>query len=360
MSKSKLNLLLRYQAEVNASHIQFNKAQTDVLTILEQSYLDLFKWRLPWQEVTERRRSVYIYGTVGSGKTYVMDLFYQALPSAKKWRIHFHDLMEHINQALKSYQGQANPMQALVKDLALSYQVICIDELMVHDVVQAMLFLELLPALMDRGLMLVFTSNTQPSELYLNGLQRQRFMKVIEVLESGAHIFSLSSQQDYRQQRLPLPDQIFFFSASPGNQDKFKDLFHTYLTHLNEQMEASLELNVQGRTINCLARSQTLIWFSFNQICQIPRCQRDYMELVKTYKVFFISELRFLGAADSAALILWMYFIDVLYNAQVKLILLSDVDLTELYPADGPLAKEFKRCLSRMQEMQSQWYWDLS
>lgn len=350
MFKVKLNLAKRYQAEVAAKHIRFNPQQQAILATLEQSYVRS-RARFLWSSADN---SVYIHGSVGSGKTYLMDLFYQALPQGKKWRIHFHDLMEYINQALRYYQGQANPMQTVVSDLANSYQVICIDELLVEDVVQAMIFVELLPPLMEQGVMLVFTSNTRPMDLYRNGLQRDRFLTVIHLLENKAKILALSAAEDYRRQRFPRPEQTYFI-----NQDEqFKSIFMQYLSDLREAPAACTKLQVQGRELECKVKSQSMIWFGFEQIANIPRCQRDYMELVQRYKIFFVSDLPGFDASNSAALILWMYFIDVLYNAKVKLVLASKLKLEALYP-EGPMLTAFQRTLSRMREMQSQWYWEL-
>jgi len=350
MFKVKLNLANRYQAEVAAKHIGFNPQQLAILAELEQSYARS-RSRLLWSNANN---SIYIYGSVGSGKTYLMDLFYQALPQGKKWRIHFHDLMEYIHQVLRHYQGQKNPMQAVVTDLAKSYQVICVDELLVEDVVQAMMFVELLPPLMAQGVMLVFTSNTRPLDLYPNGLQRERFLKVIALLENKAKILALSASEDYRRQRFPRPEQTYF-----TNQDaEFKSLFRQYLLDLMEEPEVTTKLQVQGRELDCKAKSQSMIWFEFEQISHIPRCQRDYMELVQRYKIFFVSDLPGFDESNSASLILWMYFIDVLYNAKVKLVLASKLELDSLYSA-GPLLSAFQRTLSRMREMQSQWYWEL-
>lgn len=354
---SKLNLAARYQAEVDAAHLRYNPLQIEVLTALEQVFTRFNRWHLPWLSANTYPACVYIYGSVGSGKTYLMDLFYHALPGRKKWRIHFHDLMEYISQALKAYQGQVNPMQALVAELEKTYEVICIDELMVEDVVHAMLFVELLPPLLARGLMLVFTSNTPPADLYLNGLQRERFLKVIRLLEKKAKILPLNALTDYRQLRFPLPQQVYWSPINQAHQNAFEQLYLTYVQHLAETSVYQATLEVQGRSIAYRARSDHIIWFDFDQIAAIPRCQRDYLELVKTYQVFFISGVPQFRVQDVSSLVLWMYLIDVLYDARAKLVILSDVALEKLY-LEGPLVNGFNRTLSRMREMQSQWYWD--
>lgn len=359
MFSKKLNLLKRYHRAIDLNEIHLNTHQEHILRILETCYDRSRTFPFPWLKKLIAQKHVYIYGTVGSGKTYIMDLFYDAIPHQKKLRVHFHQFLEQIAIDLRQYQGLKNPMQKIVKMLAHQYSVICLDEMMVKDVVQAMLLLELIPELMTRNVMLVFTSNIKPSDLYLNGLQRERFLKVIDYLEEYSHICSLVSGQDYRMQRLPLPEQTYFFPYDADLNNQFKKLFLNYATHLEETITWNGILEIQNRPVESIAYTKKMIWFDFSKIAVIPRCQRDYLELSKTFRIVFVSSIPKFKESDTASIILWMYLIDVFYNAQVKLILGAQVSIEQLC-IDGPLAKEFKRTVSRMKEMQTQWYWDLA
>jgi cell division protein ZapE len=356
MFKSRLNLLKQYHAAVNAKEIHLNTHQEHILKILETCYHRPITFRLPWQKKYIAKKNVYIYGSVGSGKTFIMDLFFDAIPHQKKLRTHFHQFMEQIAEDLRRYQGLKNPMQKIVNQLIKNYQVICLDEMMVQDVVQAMLLLELIPTLMSQDVMLVFTSNIKPSDLYLNGLQRDRFMQVINYIEDYAHVCSLTSSIDYRMQRLPLPEQTYFF---PSLKQHFQDLFVQFAKHLKEEIHWNEKLLIQKREIESVASTKDLVWFEFSKIAVIPRCQRDYLEIAKIYKTVFISDVPQFKSSETANVILWMYLVDVFYNAQVKLIISAKASLEQLY-LEGPLEKEFKRTISRMKEMQTKWYWDLA
>ncbi len=349
-----LNLLESYQQQVKEKLIQENQEQLHILKILEESWQQTNKRSLfPWFKHSLKTIHVYIYGTVGSGKTYVMDLFYKELKSPKKARFHFHYFIEDIANQLKKLQGKINPMQIIVKELVKNYQVICLDEMMVQDVVQAMILRELIPALMEQQVMLVMTSNIEPQDLYQNGLQRERFMTVIEHIETYAHVMSLSSSVDYRSSHFPMPQQSYFVKP----QNEMQVLFESFAKHLHEEPEYDSQDTIQNREVKVLAKTKDLIWFDFKDIATIPRCQRDYLELAKRFKMVFISGIPSFQGND-ASLILWIYLIDVFYDAHIKLVLGADVAMDKLY-LTGPMQEPFKRTLSRMQEMQSQWYWEL-
>ena len=356
MFKTRLNLLQQYEQEVQLQHIQANHQQQYILKVLEECYLRPKSFRFPWQKHLMRKKNVYIYGTVGSGKTFVMDLFYHAIPSKKKGRFHFHVFMEQIAADLRQYQGLKDPMKKIVKDLVACYQVICLDEMMVQDVVQAMLLLELIPALMAENVMMVFTSNIEPSQLYLNGLQRDRFMKVIEDIEQFSYVLSLASLMDYRSQRIPLPEKTYFLPNSTSEQTEFKQLFENFAQQMSEEIIWQPQLTIQNRQIPAVAQTRQMVWFEFSNIAEIPRCQRDYLEIAQKFKWVFISNVPVFNEDDTSSIILWMYLIDVFYDSQVKLLLLAEVDIEHLYPK-GPYTTPFKRSMSRMKEMQSEWYW---
>lgn len=354
--KMYLKLIEAYQQKVLAGEIQENPEQIHVLKILEEAWQQAHQYSIFfWRRHALKSTHVYIYGSVGSGKTMMMDMFYQAISTPQKSRYHFHSFLEQIAQSLRALQGQKDPMKQIVKNLARQYQVICLDEMMVQDVVQAMLLRELIPELMEQEVMLVFTSNIAPRDLYLNGLQRERFMTVIEHLEAYAHVISVKLECDYRSQRLPMPEKSYFVQK---DEDSLQKIFESYAQHMQAFIHWNTELEIQHRKIAVKAMTQDILWFDFNQIAMIPRCQRDYLEIAERFKMIFISDVPAFQEADSASLILWIYLIDVFYDNHIKLVLEAQVPIDDLYH-QGPMLEPFKRTLSRMHEMQSQWYWDV-
>ncbi|NDH09185.1 MAG: cell division protein ZapE [Gammaproteobacteria bacterium] len=353
--KRPLKLKAQYLKEVQLGHIKLQNHQLHILQVMEGCWQQSTSW-LAWFRQGIVKKHLYIYGSVGSGKTYLMDMFYQALPTPKKWRIHFHAFLEYVSDELKKLQGQVNPMQQVVQTLAKHYQVLCLDEMMVQDVVQAMLLRELVPALMAANVLLVFTSNIAPQDLYTNGLQRPRFMLVIEHIENFCHVLHLQLQQDFRQGRLLKPEEVFFTEAT--GKEQLKACFEALANTNGDTIEEGGHVMIEGRQVEVIAKTKSSVWFDAKVIAAIPRCQRDYLSLVKTYPIVFISGLDAFASEDVSAVILWMHLVDVFYDAKMKLILASNTNLDHLYP-EGPMKEPFKRCLSRLKEMQSSWYWEI-
>lgn len=353
--KRSLKLKAHYLEEVKLGHIKLQNHQLHILRVMEGCWQQSSSW-LNWFRQGIIKKHLYIYGSVGSGKTYLMDMFYQALPTSKKWRIHFHAFLEYVSDELKKLQGQVDPMQQVVKTLAKKYQVLCLDEMMVQDVVQAMLLRELVPALMKANVLLVFTSNIAPYDLYLNGLQRPRFMTVIEYIEDFCHVLHLKLTQDFRQARLLKPEEVFFIGETA--KEKLKACFEDFANTHDQDIVYGGEIIIQNRNVAVIAKTNSSVWFDAKVIAGIPRCQRDYLSLVKTYPIVFISGLEAFDEEDVASVILWMHLVDVFYDAKMKLILASNITLDKLYPK-GPMQEPFKRCLSRLTEMQSSWYWEI-
>jgi len=347
-----VDLISYYQQQVDSNLIQENPEQKHILNILQECWLHSAKnLRFKWFRHSIKTIHVYIYGSVGSGKTYVMDLFFNQIATAKKMRSHFHAFIEYIANRLKKLQGEINPMRIIVDELAKKYKVICLDELIVQDVVQAMILRELLPALMEKGVMLVMTSNIEPQNLYLNGLQRERFMTVIEHIDTYAHVLSLHSSQDYRLEKIRMPHTTYFVNAKPA----ISLLFADYAAQREQEIKYQQTIDIQGHAVKAIAVTDDLIWFDFNVIVNIPRCQRDYLELAHKYKIMFITGITAFNTSGVNP-ILWIYLIDVFYDAHVKLVFEADVALDDLY-VSGAMSVPFKRTLSRMYEMQSQAYW---
>jgi cell division protein ZapE len=353
--KRPLKLKTHYLEEVSSGHIHLQNQQLHILQVMEGCWQQSTSW-LNWFRQGIIKKHLYIYGSVGSGKTYLMDLFYQALPTPKKWRIHFHAFLEYVSDELKKLQGQVNPMQQVVFTLAKKYQVLCLDEMMVQDVVQAMLLRELIPELMQAQVLLVFTSNIAPHDLYLNGLQRPRFMTVIEHIEDYCHVLHLQLHQDFRQARLLKPEEVFYIGAT--GEAKLKASFEDLAKTQGYEISYGGEILIQERNVPIIAKTKSTVWFDAQVIAAIPRCQRDYLSLVKIYPIIFISGLNSFLEEDVASVILWMHLVDVFYDAKTKLILAANTSLDKLYPK-GPMQEPFKRCLSRLNEMQSAWYWEM-
>ena len=308
-------------------------------------------------------KGLYFWGGVGRGKTYLMDLFYQCLPFENKQRTHFHRFMRHVHGRLAVHTGAKNPLQLVAQELAKESRIICFDEFFVTDITDAMILAQLLDSLFGLGVVLVATSNIEPKGLYENGLQRQRFLPAIALLERHTEVVNVDGGVDYRLRTLSQAELYHWpldEAADVSLASSFAALVPMLMPVLAEprSTECGNEngiVNINGRDFTFIRQSDGIIWFTFDQLCVKPRSQNDYLELACEFHGLIISNVPCLrvGMEDQARR--FVNLVDVCYDANLKVIISAEVPLLELY-SGGQLDFVFRRTLSRLQEMQSYEY----
>lgn len=345
-----MTMLSGYDALVGKDDIEDDAEQRQLLAVFEKVSIQLEQvtrkkiW--PWKK-TKAKRGIYLYGPVGTGKTFLMDLFYQEVSEPRKGRFHFHHFMQQVDVQLRRLQGHQDPLRYLAREIAKSLRLLCFDEFLVYDVAQAMILAELLQALFAEGIVLVTTSNTPPDDLYLNGVQRARFVPAIELIKSHCEVISLSHQRDYRLEREQSLETYFY----PLNRDNEKKLAEQFIT-LETKIQNKGLLMIQNREIAFIQCGEKTVWFDFKAICNLQRSQLDYLEIADRFSTVFVSGIPDLNKNSSVFVILFIQLVDVLYDRGIRLVISAEVPLTELYVA-GAMFNEFKRILSRLEEMQS-------
>lgn len=351
-----LTPLEAYQQALSKGEYQADPAQYEVVQHLQKIYVDFInsqKSRSRFWQMHNRRpiKGLYLWGSVGSGKTWLMDLFFNALPTDKKLRIHFHHFMQEIHQALKELQGTIDPLKKLATQIAKKNLILCFDEFFVNDITDAMLLGNLFASLFAKGVILITTANMPPDQLYYNGLQRNRFLPAIELIKQHTNTIEIHSQMDYRLRTLTQAG-IYHYPLNSDTAQKMQQLFID-LNH--NEGEAQKTLVINDRPIKTILCSNTTVWFDFQEICHIPRSQLDYLEIAKRYPNVFISNMPLIAATDDNAISYFIKLIDIFYDQRVKLILSAAGPIDQLYPT-GPLSFAFQRTQSRLIEMQSQQY----
>jgi cell division protein ZapE len=306
-----------------------------------------------WHPAPRPMTGLYLWGGVGRGKTHLMDWFVDALPLPGKRRVHFHHFMHEIHTAMAHMPKQPDPLEVLAEREAARTRVLCLDEFVVHDITDAMILYGLLRALFARGLTLVTTSNTLPQALYRNGLQRQRFVPAIELLERHTRVFELDGGTDYRL-RVLTEGGVYFVAEGDGAAAEAR------LAACFEQLTAGHALAqssypVNGRQVPVRRIATNVIWFDFDTLCGGPRATADYIEIAQEFHTVLLSGLPVLTPRHDAAARRLLHLIDEFYDRRVKLIVSAAAPVDGLY--DGGL-HEFAhaRLLSRMTEMQSAEY----
>jgi cell division protein ZapE len=347
-----MTLTLKYDEAVLQGKIQDDPLQRAVLASLQRVTSELEKPRHFWfqRRKKEAVTGLYLYGPVGVGKTFLMDLFYQNVVERHKSRVHFHQFMQQIDGQLRQLQGHADPLKCIAEKLAKKTRLLCIDEFLVLDVATAMVLASLIKYLFMNGIVLVITSNTCPDELYLNGLQRIRFLPAIALIKAHCEVFDLTEHHDYRLGRKAAAKAYLY----PLNKQTQVMMLEQYHALAGEDVDET-PLSVQGRLIPYIKRSQRVVWFQFDIICNLPRSQLDYLEIATRFDTVLVSDIPILTADDTVQALLLIHFIDVMYDRKVRLIISAATKIDRLY-LEGDAFKAFNRTRSRLQEMQSVGY----
>jgi cell division protein ZapE len=296
-------------------------------------------------------RGLYLWGGVGRGKTLLMDAFHASLGSVPAERSHFYRFMRAVHEELASIKSRPQPLEIAAESIAARARVLCLDEFFVADIADAMILAGLLDGLLRRGVTLVTTSNVAPRDLYKDGLQRQRFLPAIDLIESRLDVLELDSAIDYRLRQLKRAP-TYLDSGDPGTAAALERLF-TSLSGGGAQRHKTL--TIEGRPIPALAVSPDMAWFEFRELCEGPRSQNDYIDIARLYGTVFISNIPLFTPLDEDAARRFIMLIDEFYDRGVKIVVSAAAAPSELYRGER-LAFEFQRAASRLIEMRSQEY----
>jgi len=292
-------------------------------------------------------RGVYMHGGVGRGKSFLMDCFFQAVPLTRKTRLHFHEFMREVHRELQELKGTVNPLDELGKRIARRFRLICFDEFHVADVTDAMILHRLLDSMFANRVSIVTTSNFEPDALYPNGLHRDRILPAIALLKARLEVINVDNGTDYRRrtmEHLQLYHTPLGESADAALERSFGELA--------EARDEDPVLHIEHRELRSVRRAGGVVWFDFRTLCGGPRSQNDYLEIAQQFHTVILSNVPQMPPRLASEARRFTLLVDVLYDRRVKLIMSAAVPSEALY-TEGPLAHEFPRTVSRLQEMQS-------
>lgn len=342
-----------YQQLLDHQQIRTDPQQQAVVLALDHLWQQLQQphstqgfWRF-FQKAPTPIQGVYVWGGVGRGKTWLMDLFFEHLPIQKKQRMHFHHFMKMVHQRLIERQGQRNPLHAVAKQIAEQTRILCFDEFFVINLTDAMILTELFQLLFAEGIILVATSNIPPQQLYQHGLNHQRFQPVIELILEKCQVIHLDSGIDYRQNQLQ--GQHFRYPLDQANQDWMQQNFQQ-LNHAKTCQYGAL--HIQHRWIQPIAYSDQVLWISFDELCRQPRSPADYIELAQRFQWILLSGIPCLNDQIYDVVRRLIYLIDELYDQNIQLLISSEINIFDIYQGQR-LAFEIQRTYSRLTEMQT-------
>jgi len=304
---------------------------------------------------------LYLWGGVGRGKTFLIDLFYAGLPLPEskpgsdvrggKRRTHFHRFMRSVHERLRAHAGERDPLVAIAREWRAQLRVLVLDEFFVSDIGDAMLLGRLLERLFAEGVVLVTSSNTAPENLYKDGLQRARFLPAIALIQAHCHVMYMASDTDYRLRELTR-SPVYRTPLDDGSDAWLASRWHA-LGGDDAHRDGSIEID--GRRIATRARCKGMAWFDFAALCEGPRSASDYIEIAREFHTVLLGNVPVMDAAVDDAARRFVTLVDELYDRNVNLVCTADATPPLLYTGER-LRGAFERTASRLIEMRSAEY----
>ena len=270
-------------------------------------------------------KGVYLWGGVGRGKTWLMDLFFELAPEPRRQRWHFHRFMQQVHARLAGLR-ERDPLQRVAREMAREARLLCLDEFHVSDIGDAMILAGLLRALFAQGVVLVTTANVPPRELYRDGIQRASFLPAIDLLEQHLEVVELGGERDFRREILA-GAAVYHCPADAAADAAMASEFERIAGEA--VLDGPLEIN--GRPMPCRRRAEGVVWFDFEALCGPPRSQHDYIELARTHHTVFLSGVPLLGASRDDRTRRFIFLIDEFYDRRVKLVMSAAARPERLY-----------------------------
>ena len=299
---------------------------------------------------------LYFWGGVGRGKTYLMDTFYDCLPTERKMRLHFHRFMQMVHQEMRKLHDVKNPLEIVGKQISDKAQVLCFDEFFVTDITDAMILAGLLEVLFENGTTLVATSNIEPDGLYKNGLQRARFLPAIELVKKHTKVMNVDGGVDYRLRTLKQA-KLYHYPLSESADLELNARFMSLVSDSSHVIEGGA-VEIEGRDIPLVRSCEDMAWFDIKALCDGPRSQVDYIEIARIYTTVIIANLPQMDSSKDDLARRFINLVDEFYDRHVKVIFSAEVAITDIYTVKR-LTFEYDRTISRLLEMQSEEYLSL-
>jgi cell division protein ZapE len=304
-------------------------------------------------------RGMFIWGGVGRGKSLMMDAFFKVSRHRRKRRVHFHEFMREVHARMRGLTGQEDPLDIISTEIAKELRLLAFDEFHVADIADAMILGRLLELLIEKGVVLVMTSNYRPDDLYPNGLQRSRFLPAIEILKRELDVVELRGATDHRRRLLDALS--VYYTPIDEHADAHLARFFEAMTKATYAEDGVIEIG--GRSIAFRRRAKGVIWFDFTELFEKPRSQVDFLEIASAYHTVLISGVKRMAATQTDVVRRFTWLVDVFYDQRVKLVLSAETQPEELIvtseKSSAPekmVMREFARTASRLREMQSKDY----
>ncbi len=365
ISKPNNALLDHYRNSIESGDLNYDSHQEKILEDLQEiynhvikpqtkeeqksSFMRLFSRKADKTQPKQLQKGLYLWGGVGRGKTHLVDMFFEQLPIENKLRLHFHRFMQLVHDELAVLDAEEDPLKRVAGDFSKQTRLLCLDELHVIDITDAMLLGRLFKYLFEAGIILVTTSNFHPDDLYKNGLQRSRFLPAIELLKNHTKVTEMTGEKDYRTQALKEVGTFYYINNELSNEQ--------LLTHFQQISGISAvndrsEVFINNRHIPVIQWTRDVVWFSFDELCNTPRSSEDYRQIATFFHTIFISDIPVMSKDLDDAARRFINMIDTFYDMHINIVVSAEAQAEKLYQGER-LEFEFQRAVSRIKEMQT-------
>ena len=306
-------------------------------------------------------RGAYIWGSVGRGKTALMDMFFEETQLSHKRRVHFHSFMADVHERIFAFRQQVkegrakgeDPIAPVAEALANESWLLCLDEFAVTDIADAMILARLFKALFEAGVVVVATSNVAPVNLYSDGLNRSLFLPFLDILNAYMDVVELNARTDFRLEKLK-GEKVYHV---PADAKAHASLAHAFAALTGVEKAGPATLQYLGRGLRVPQAKNRVARFSFADLCEAPLGARDFLEIAENFHTVIVDDIPVIDKSRTNEAKRFILLIDALYDQQVKLLASAAAEPHELYVAqEGREAFEFSRTVSRLMEMRSAAY----
>lgn len=359
-------ILDHYHKVLNENNIKPSQAQEEILKALgklnQEINTHLKKEKGIIKSLLSKTippKGFYLHGAVGTGKSVIVDLFFESLDTDKKQKIHFHSFMLEIHHhlhKLKNTRKDLDVLKYIAKYIKEKYTILYIDELYISDIADAMIVGKLFRELINQNVIIIITSNFAPEELYKDGLQRGSFMPFIELIMDKMQVVKMDSDYDYRTSKLKSVEATYYVYKETIDSQKF--ILDSFKKLSNDIPPKNYLLDCDGRELICPITALDCAVFSFDQLCRSPLSSVDYIAICEKFNVIILSEIPELSSDEHNEARRFTKLIDTIYEFKLLLICSSEVEIDSIYKK-GKWDYEFTRTASRLHEMQSDDYLSL-